>query len=279
MTMSTLFAASVLVRASGGRTLVQDPRIDLLPDGPSGLRRFKIKTAESEDRRSHANSLLKHRYGWRGYKQVNLPTDQSVHKFTLSAVEGEATIGTITVSFDSPDGLSADDAFGPEVAQLRRDGHRICEFTKLAIDPELGTKRVLAALFHVAYIVAHRIRDHDMLLIEVNPRHARYYERMLGFNALTGQRHNASVNAPAVLLGVSFAYVMQQIGEYGGQPERASEVRSLYPVFFSLREEAVVISRMVDKQLIAQRRVTDTGDPSVAEARSGKSSASDTTGY
>ena len=279
MSLSTLFAASVLGREKGGRVLVQDPRIDLLPDGPAGQRQFKIKPAETEDRRSQINSLLKDRYGWRGYKQVNLPTDQSVHKFTLSAVEGLATIGTITVAFDGPDRLSADDTFGAEVAQLRRDGHRVCEFTKLAVDPELGTKRVLAALFHVAYIVAHRLRGHDMLLIEVNPRHARYYERMLGFNALTGQRHNASVNAPAVLLGVNFAYVMQQIGEYGGQPARTSEVRSLYPIFFSLHEEAVVISRMLDKQLIAQRRVTDTGNPGDTELKSGKSAASDTAGY
>ena len=279
MTMSTLFAASVLVRASVGRNLVQDPRIDLLPDGPSGLRRFKIKAAESEDRRSRANSLLKHRYGWRGYNQVNLPTDQSVHKFTLTAVEDMHTIGTITVSFDGPEQLSADQTFGPEVAQLRSAGRLMCEFTKLAIDPELGTKRVLAALFHVAYIVAHRVRGFDMLLLEVNPRHVRYYERMLGLRVLADERLNKSVNAPAVLLGVEFAYIKDRIGELGGQQASPSQERSLYPFAFSLREEAVVISRMLDKQRIAQRRVTDTGHPDDPSTRSGGSASSETSGY
>ena len=158
--------------------LVSDPRIDLLPDGAAGPRRFKIKAADSEERRGMVNGLLKSRYGWRGYRDVTLPTDSAVHKFTLSAVEDEAIIGTITVSFDGPKRLSADDAFGPEVTLLRSQGRRICEFTKLAVDPTVGTKRVLAALFHVAYIVAHRIRGFDTLLIEVNPRHVRYYERM-----------------------------------------------------------------------------------------------------
>src|SRR3990167_3212337 len=74
MKSSTIFAASVLARGTGGHMLVQDPRIDLLHDGPAGQRRFKIKTAEYEDRRSRVNSLLKDRYAWRGYGQVTLPT-------------------------------------------------------------------------------------------------------------------------------------------------------------------------------------------------------------
>lgn len=239
--------------------LVRDPRIDLLPDGPSGQRRFKIKAAESDDRRSRVNDLLKSRYGWRGYQEVALPTDQSVQKFTLTAVEGEAMIGTITVSFDGPKRLSADEAFAPEVEVLRSQGRRLCEFTKLAIDPTVGTKRVLASLFHVAYIVAHRIRGYDLLLLEVNPRHVRYYERMLGFSVMSEERMNRSVNAPAVLLSAEFGYIMQQIGLYGGQPEMASTERSLYPFAFSLKEEAGIMSRMQEKQRVMDRRLMDTG--------------------
>ena len=258
---STIFAASVMWRGPGGHMLVQDPRIDLLPDGLAGPRRFKVKTAESQERRGRVNSLLKDRYGWRGYQQVSLPTDPTVNRFTLTAVEDEVVIGTITVAFDNPGPLGADEAFAPEVAKLRAEGRRICEFTKLAIDPVVGTKRVLATLFHVAYIVAHRIRGFDMLIIEVNPRHVRYYERMLGLQILAGERINKSVNAPAVLLGAEFAYIMAQIGEFGGKPETAARERSLYPFALSLREEAAVLSRMQAKQRIQDRRLTDTGHP------------------
>lgn len=242
--------------------LVSDPRIDLLPDGPPGQRRFKIKSAETEERRGMVNSLLKNRYGFRGYQEVSLPTDRSVHKFTLSAVEEEAIIGTITVSIDGPKRLSADEAFAPEVELLRSQGRRLCEFTKLAVDPTVGTKRVLASLFHVAYIVAHRIRGYDMLLIEVNPRHVRYYERMLGFTVLSEERMNRSVNAPAVLLCAEFSYIMAQIGKFGGQPELAATERSLYPFVFSLKEECSILTRMQNKQRMMDRRLIDTGHPS-----------------
>ncbi len=241
--------------------LVQDPRIDLLPDGPAGPRRFKVKTADSEERRGRVNSLLKDRYGWRGYQQVSLPTDPTVNRFTLTAVEDDVVIGTITVSFDSPARLGADEAFASEVGHLRAQGRKICEFTKLAIDPVVGTKRVLATLFHVAYIVAHRIRGFDMLIIEVNPRHVRYYERMLGCDVLADERMNKAVNAPAVLLGVDFQYIKSQIGDFGGQPEAAAKERSLYPFALSLREEAVVIGKMQAKQRTHERRLTDTGHP------------------
>jgi hypothetical protein len=246
-------------RGQSSKMLVNDPRIDLLPDGSSGPRRFKIKSAESEERRSLVNSLLKNRYGWRGYSEVSLPTDSSVHKFTLTAVEQEAVIGTITVAIDGPNRLSADDAFGLEVAQLRRQGRRLCELTKLAVDPTVATKRVLAALFHVAYIVAHRIREYDLLLIEVNPRHVRYYVRMLGFSVMSEERMNQSVNAPAVLLSVEFSHVMQQIGQFGGHPELIASERSLYPGAFSLKEESVILSRMLAKQRLMDRRLTDGG--------------------
>ena len=254
MKQSTIYAASVLWRRKPGSMLVTDPEIDLLPDGAMGPRRFKIKTVESEDRRRLVESLLRNRYAWRGYKSVSLPTDRSVHKFTLAAVEDEVTIGSITVSFDGPEGLSVDSAFREEVDALRARGRRICEFVRLAVDPTVGTKRVLASLFHVAYIVAHRIRGYDTLLIEVNPRHVRYYERMLGFKRLSEERLNDSVNAPAVLLGVDFAYVMRQIGEFGGQPERMATERSLYPASFSLTEEAGILARMRAKQALLDRK-------------------------
>ena len=239
--------------------LVENPRIDLLPDGTAGPRRFKIKTAESGDRRSLVESLLKSRYAFRGYNQVSLPTDQSVHRFTLVAIEDDETIGTITVAFDGQQGLSSEGAFLPEVNALREQGRRICEFTKLAIDPTIGTKRVLAALFHVAHIVAHRIRGFDTLLIEVNPRHARYYERMLGCKVLAAERHNPTVNAPAVLLMAEFSYIMAQIGEFGGQPDRAAGERSLYPFAFALSEEASIISRMKARQSALQNRIAEGG--------------------
>ncbi len=250
---STLIAASLLSRKRARSQLVEDPRIDLLPDGAEGPRRFKIKAADTASRRTLASRLLENRYMWRGYQAVTLPTDETVHRFTLVAVEHDVTIGTITVSMDGPTGLAADDAFMHELTALREQGRRLCEFTKLAVDPTIASKRVLAALFHVAYIVAHRLRGYDTLCIEVNPRHVRYYERMLGLEIIGSERMNRRVHAPAVLLSCSFARIMEQIGEFGGQPERCETERSLFPLAFSLTEEASIIARLQ----AAQRVPTD----------------------
>lgn len=235
--------------------LVDHPRIDLLPDGNPGHRHFKIRSADSFVSRRSANVLLKQRYGWRGYQTVSLPSDQTANRITLTATEDQLTIGTITIGLDGPEGMNCEDIFQPEIAALRADGRRLVEFTKLAVDPISGTKRVLAALFHVAYIVAHRIRGFDTLVMEVNPRHVRYYERMLGARVIGEERLNRSVNAPAVLLSIDFEYIMSQIGEFAGQPERAATERSLYPFAFTLHEEAGIIARMMAAQKPASMAV------------------------
>ena len=262
MKHSTIFAASVLWNRKPRSMMVEEPNIELLPDGAAGPRRFKIKAVDTEQRRSKVDALLRDRYGWRGYKSVGLPTDRSVAKFTLAAIEDDLMIGSITVSLDGPDGLAVDDIFGPETKKLRTQGRRLCEFVRLAVDPLVGTKRVLAALFHVAYIVAHRIRGYDTLLIEVNPRHVHYYQRMLGFKPLSEERNNRSVDAPAVLMALEFSYLKQQIGEFGGQPERMATERSLYPAAFSLKEEAFIIERMLLKQSLLDERNNLTGKDS-----------------
>jgi hypothetical protein len=102
----------------------------------------------------------------------------------------------------------------------------------------------LASLFHVAYIYAHRVKKLTHLLIEVNPRHVRYYETMLGFEVIAGARHNSRVNAPAVLLSLDLEHAEQQIGRFGGKPEMSAVERSAYPHFFSSKDEAGIAGRL-----------------------------------
>jgi hypothetical protein len=112
------------------------------------------------------------------------------------------------------------------------------------MDSVLGSKRVLASLFHVAYIYAYRVKGFDCLLIEVNPRHVKYYEKILGFKVLGAERMNLRVNAPAVLLCLDFSHTEEQIAKFGGQPLMSSTERSLYPYSFSVDEEAGIVGRL-----------------------------------
>ncbi len=207
-------------------------------------RLFKIRGADTQGQRSSANILIKRRYAWRGYQHASLPADQSANRITLSASEHDDIVGTITIGLDSPEGLHAEEIFGAEVRALRRAGKRICEFTKLAMDPGSGAKQVFASLVHVAYIFAHRFKGCDTLLIEVNPRHVSYYTRMIGARVLGAERMNGRVNAPAVLLCVDFHHTREQIERFGGHPELSAVERSLYPYAFSAAEEAGIIGRL-----------------------------------
>ncbi|NUZ05128.1 N-acyl amino acid synthase FeeM domain-containing protein [Piscinibacter koreensis] len=207
-------------------------------------RLFKIRAADTAGRRSSANILINRRYAWRGYSTKPLPEEQSLDRITLVASDHAATIGTMSIGFDGASGLLVEQLFGAEVDALRRAGCRICEFTQLAMDNVPGSKRVLASLFHVAYIYAYRVKGFDSLLIEVNPRHVKYYERILGFKVLGPERMNPRVNAPAVLLSLDFRHTEKQIGRFGGNPQLSSTERSLYPYAFSIAEEAGIVGRL-----------------------------------
>ena len=205
---------------------------------------FKIRAADSSGIRSSASILIDKMYAKRGYLSTPLSTEKNPNRLTLVASDHRNTIGTLTIGFDNGNGLLVDDLFPEEVRKLREGGRAVCEFTKLAMDNVVRSKRVLAALFNVAYLYAYKIKGADNLLIEVNPRHVRYYRNMLGFKVLGPRRLNTRVNAPAVLLSLDLAYVNEKIDELGGRPEMAVTNRSIYPYSFSKREESGIISRL-----------------------------------
>lgn len=167
-------------------------------------------TAGLDDEHAAVASLVRRRYALRGYRTITRADDpRRTRELTFVADCGDVPVGTLTVGFDSPVGLWIDDLFAAEADALRAAGNKICEFTKLALERIERSGIVLAALFESAYEYAHKTMGFDKLLIEVNPRHVRYYERSYGFRALAGARHNERVNAPAVLLCVDLAAVHQ----------------------------------------------------------------------
>lgn len=216
---------------------------DLLFDG-AGEPGFKIRAARSWGERSAASLLINRLYGRRGYRSDPLPSSPEEHRVTLVATICDKVVGTLTVGFDSEGSLLADEVFPDEMNALRLQGLYLCEFTKLAVDSLVRSQRVLAAMFHVAFIHAHYSRGCDRLLIEVNPRHRRFYESKLGFEQFGPVRTNRRVGAPAVLLALDLWYARARIGEFGGRPDASRCERSLYPFAFSQEEEAGIMSRL-----------------------------------
>jgi hypothetical protein len=103
---------------------------------------------------------------------------------------------------------------------------------------------VLAQVFHLGYLHAHRRARCERLIIEVNPRHVAFYRRWLGLLPYTTARHNARVNAPAVLMSVDFATVREQISLWGGRPELLVSARSLYPLAWDEATEAAMLAKL-----------------------------------
>ena len=204
---------------------------------------FKIRLANSEGRRESASLLIKKMYNWRGYDTAGL-NEESPNRITLMADTNGVSIGTLTIGLDSPNGLLVDQLYHDEIETLRSAGAAVCEFTKLAVDEALQSKQVLAALFQLAYIYAHRIHGASDVVIEVNPRHVIFYRRMLGFEPLGETRMCPRVHAPAVLLHLSMAYASDQIARYGGHFVDIPGVRSVYPYFLSAKDEDGISERL-----------------------------------
>lgn len=206
-------------------------------------RNFGIRVADTEEGRNSASMLINKMYAWRGYAGTHRVED-SPNRITLSAFDKGEVIGTVTLGIDSPIGILADEVFKDLIDKLRDDGAKICEISKLAFDPRVRSKMALGSLFHILFIYAHQLYQCTDAVIEINPRHRRYYEQMLGFKTQSESRTNPRVNAPAYLLRLDLSHMGRMIEEFGGTSDHVGNERSLYPYFFSKREEAGIAERL-----------------------------------
>lgn len=207
-------------------------------------RKFKIRLTRTPDQQESTNLLVRKMYSYRGYDTRFSEAGQEANRISLSVSSQEHVIGTLTLGLDLGEGLAADALYRAEIDQLRIDGRRVCEITKLAVDQSVGSRRVMAALFHIAFIHARRLHDCSDVVIEVNPAHVRFYERMLGFRRFGEEKVCPRVNAPAVLLRLEFEYVEIQLAKFGGRADLALQEKSLYPYAFSRTEEAGIAQRL-----------------------------------
>jgi hypothetical protein len=162
---------------------------------------YRIYSADTQPQRHEVETLIRRMYSWRGYAVDSAVSPSTVGSHeTLQVRRDHLTVGTMTVRFDSKNGLLADGLYRDELDFIRQCGGRICELTGLAIAPGEDTTAVLNALFEAAYIVGAKKEVSDVV-IEVNPRHVAHYRRLLGFRLAGPERQCDRVGgAPAVLL-------------------------------------------------------------------------------
>ena len=193
---------------------------------------------------AQAACLVQKAYSRLGYvNQESGPDPERTGPATASlhAVHRGTTLGTLSVNLDGKDGLRAEALYPLEVAALRRRG-ALCEFTQLALDTDRAGREVLCSLFYMAYVFSHAVHRAKHLLIEVNPRHQCFYDRMLGFRRIGEERICRRVGAPAVLLHLDFEFTREQIER--ARLGLAVAGTTLYRYAAPLDDERSLIQRM-----------------------------------
>ena len=164
-------------------------------------RGYDIRPVRTDHQHGMASALVRRMYSWRGYETTIAgfrPND--AHRVTLAAWQFDEVVATLTLGRDSASGLLADALYTNELDSLRGTGRVVCEVTKLAIDPDFSSKELLTSLFRAAHSYGCEHFAASDAVMEVNPRHVRYYERWFGFRQIGQLRHCERVAAPAILL-------------------------------------------------------------------------------
>lgn len=178
---------------------------------------IELMVARGREEQELAQDLVYRLYSARGYAVEQSPrsaqsdSPRGRRSSVVLAFEGGRAVGTVTVGIDSMGGLLVDEVHGEHVDALRRNGRRLGEVVRLAVDESSDSRVVLAALFNAAHgvMVANRLDD---VFIEVNPRHVSFYRRALCFNVAGPETTCPRVGAPSVLMRMRVADLTDKIG-------------------------------------------------------------------
>ena len=82
---------------------------------------------------------------------------------------------------------------------------------KLAVEEGVDWKAALNALVQSAYLVTRVVHALTDVLIEVNPRHVRFYERVFGFVVAATERVCTRAGAPSILMQLDLAQFARRL--------------------------------------------------------------------
>jgi len=123
----------------------------------------------------------------------------------LVATASGAPVGTLTLRFDGPGGLRADETYREQLDAARAQGRRVCELGRFAVARSARSSAVIEALFAEVQRKVRARREVTDVFIEVNPRYGAFYRYKFGFCVAAEERQCARVHAPSVLLRLDVA--------------------------------------------------------------------------
>ncbi len=202
----------------------------LTPDFALVRNGYQIRVANgAEALKAQTAKLIERMYSARDLFPYGTATTLEKHETTIVACRGDSAVATLTLRLDAGDGLLADTLYSDEISAVRASGGKVCEITRLAMDPVLGGHDALMGMLQVLYVIArltHHITD---VFIEVHPRHAGFYERRFGYRRIGIERICPRVGAPAVLLHLCEARFDELIESEASRSKH--KPRRHYPLF------------------------------------------------
>jgi hypothetical protein len=190
------------------------------------------------------SQLVSRMYGSRGLTPAEAtPVPPRPGQTSLAACSGDRVVGTLTVGVDSGDGLLADTLYRQQIDEVRETGGRVCEVTRLAMDSTARSSDLMGTLFSLGFILARHVHRMTDMFIEVHPRHAGYYQKMLGYRVSGPLLICPRVQAPAVLMHLPLDHAEMRLRHLAASPE--ARERSLYRQVLQPGEHARIIRELL----------------------------------
>lgn len=207
--------------------------------------RFKLKLSSQGEQGQTGMLLVKHAYVWGNTSITSF--DRKPNKITLFMFFGETAIGTLTLRLDSPTGLDADQLYRREMDLLRHRGHKICEFTQMALDRNIRSKRVMASLFHLAYLYATKVHGCTDIMLESTARHVSFYQEKFGFSLFSKEKECPRAKSTAMLLRLPAEYVENMLNEVEALAagNTTNQSKQIYAYFLNKNAEADLLHKLL----------------------------------
>lgn len=218
------------------------------------LEGFAFSVANKPEDLTRCYSLAYQEYYKKGYVKEHVPnkmiiSEHDSDKETLVVMakdENQKIVGTLSIVVDGMRGLPCDELFFDELVKLRQNGSRIAEVVRLAISDEYkNSKEILVGMFNLVCNYVKNIAKCSDLIIEVNPRHVKYYQRLLLFKVISEEKECKRVEgAPAVLLCLN----KQDVENYQKYFSHEKDyLRSLHPHLSKGKEEMQLAKMIFDE--------------------------------
>lgn len=225
---------------------------------------YEIRIADTRELKEEAYGLTYKTYLEKGFikennsKMWSTDNDLKDSTITLVVLEQYRVIGTLTLVFDSKDGLPACDLYYREISKLRRNKYRLAELVSLAVDSRVrGATEIIAKLFNMAYIISKELMNRDYFIITINPRHAFFYIKKLSFNLFGKEKPCPKVSgAPANLLGLPLSTPGKMISNYHVKKIKS---KTIYDQFISPRNQRLIIPVIRDQMSKILNRAREEG--------------------